>query len=455
MNNLVVMKFGGTSVEDDCAIRNVAQIILNERRAKLVVVSACAGVTDSLIETAQIASVRETERALSIAFSLHERHVEVASRLLSEINAEPVIDILNSELSGLRNVLHSISVLGELSPRSLDYILNFGERWSSLLLSRFLLQCGAPVELFPAGKVIITDSGFNRAAPLLNRIEVLAEQHLIPLLQQSIVVTQGFIGATADGIPVTIGRGGSDYSAAIFGAALEANEIQIWTDVDGILTADPAVLPDARPIRELTFDEAAELAYFGAKVLHPSTILPAVRKDIPVRVLNSRKPDCEGTIIRNSKSENGHCVVKSIAYKEGITVITVKSSEMLMAHGFLARLFTVFERYKKAIDVIATAKVSVSLTLDDDADLEAIVDEIREFAEVSLENQKAVFCVVGENMRSTRGIAARVFAPLDAAGVNVDLISNGASKINLTFVVNETEIGTAVRALHNEFFSST
>jgi aspartate kinase len=295
---------------------------------------------------------------------------------------------------------------------------------------------------------MITDKEFNRATPLFPEIKERCNE---TFANKQLVITQGFIGATSDGIITTLGRGGSDYSASIFGAALDAEEIQIWTDVNGILTADPSILPEAQPIPELSFHEASELAYFGAKVLHPSTILPAVRKNIPVRVLNSKSPDQEGTLIQNSNG-NGDCIVKSIAYKEGITVITIKSTEMLMSHTFLARLFEIFSRYKKLIDVIATAKVSVSLTIDDSSDLQKIVDELKEFAEVQVEYGKAVFCVVGENMKSYRGIAARIFNALDANDINVELISNGASHINLTFVINEDQINSAVRALHTELF---
>src|SRR5262245_26600133 len=329
--------------------------------------------------------------------------------------------------------------------------MSFGEQWSALILYHFLLQRDVPVELIDSRSVMITDKEFNRATPLFDEIHARCNEFFA---DKQIVITQGFIGTTRDGIVTTLGRGGSDYSASIFGAALDAEEIQIWTDVNGILTADPSILPEAQPIPELSFDEASELAYFGAKVLHPSTILPAVRKNIPVRVLNSKSPDQDGTLIQHNSNGNGDCIVKSIAYKEGITVITIKSTEMLMSHTFLARLFEIFSRYKKSIDVIATAKVSVSLTIDDSSNLEKICAELKEFAEVQVEYGKAVFCVVGENMKSYRGIAAKVFGALDENGINVELISNGASHINLTFVIDEGEIKSAVEALHNTLFMS-
>jgi aspartate kinase len=445
---MIVMKFGGTSVEDANAVCNAAAIILREQRARLVVVSACAGVTNALRDAAIFASEDKEQIALRILDALEVRHSAIANELLKQESADEFIRTLWKDTAALKKLVQSVAILKQLSPRTLDQFMSFGEQWSALILYHFLLQRDVPVELIDARSVMITDKEFNRATPLFDEIHARCND---VFADKTIVITQGFIGATDDGIVTTLGRGGSDYSASIFGAALNAEEIQIWTDVNGILTADPSILPDAQPIPQLSFDEASELAYFGAKVLHPSTILPAVRKNIPVRVLNSKSPDHEGTLIQHNS--NRDCIVKSIAYKEGITVITIKSTEMLMSHTFLARLFEIFSRYKKSIDVIATAKVSVSLTIDDSSNLEKMCDELNEFAEVQVEYGKAVFCVVGENMKSYRGIAAKVFSALEENGISVELISNGASHINLTFVINEDQIGSAVRALHRELFN--
>lgn len=445
---MIVMKFGGTSLEDANAICNAAAIILREQRARLVVVSACAGVTNALRDAAFSASEEKEQIALRILDALEVRHSAIANELLEQDSADLFIRILWKDIAALKKLAQSVANLNELSPRTLDQFMSFGEQWSALILYHFLLQRDVPVELIDASSVMITDKEFNRATPLFQEIQERSEV----FANKQLVITQGFIGATRDGVITTLGRGGSDYSASIFGATLNAEEIQIWSDVNGILTADPSILPEALPIPELSFDEASELAYFGTKVLHPSTILPAVRKNIPVRVLNSKSPEQEGTLIQNSNG-NGDCIVKSIAYKEGITVITIKSTEMLMSHTFLARLFEIFSRYKKSIDVIATAKVSVSLTIDDSSDLENIVDELKEFSEVQVEYGKAVFCVVGENMRSYRGVAARIFNALNENDVNVELISNGASHINLTFVIDENRIESAVRSLHEVLFA--
>jgi aspartate kinase len=259
----------------------------------------------------------------------------------------------------------------------------------------------------------------------------------------------GFIGATEEGVTSTLGRGGSDFSASIIGAGLHAKEIQIWTDVDGMLTADPRVLPGGHRVKTISFDEAAELAYFGAKVLHPSTVLPAMEKGIPVLILNSRRPEVSGTRI---VAEAVACknAVKSIACKTNITLVNITSTRMLMAHGFLRRIFEVFDRYETPVDMLATSEVSVSLTIDTSKHLPSVVREIEEIADVTVENGQAIVCLVGENIRHTPGVAARVFAALGP--VNVRMISQGASRMNLSVVVAETDLKKAVESLHAEFF---
>ncbi|HKQ76589.1 MAG TPA: aspartate kinase, partial [Blastocatellia bacterium] len=263
-------------------------------------------------------------------------------------------------------------------------------------------------------------------------------------------VTQGFIGSTADGVTTTIGRGGSDYSASIIGAAMGADEIQIWTDVDGIMSTDPRIAPEAAKVKIMSFAEASELAYFGAKVLHPSTLLPAMVRDIPVRVLNSRRPEVEGTAIVRS-SPPSRAVVKAIAFKRGITVINVTSDRMLMAHGFLSRLFAIFDKHETSIDMVATSEVSVSMTLDDTRYLDAIVADLQRLGEVSVERDAALICLVGENLKFTPGVASRIFSSIEE--INVSMISHGASAINVSFIVDGGSVERAVRSLHREFFS--
>jgi aspartate kinase len=272
-----------------------------------------------------------------------------------------------------------------------------------------------------------------------------------PLLgKQNVPIMGGFIGSTRDGIPTTIGRGGSDFSAAIAGAGLDAERIEIWTDVDGMKTTDPGLCPEARRIKEMSFEEAAELAYFGAKVLHPATLLPAMRRNIPVLVLNSRNPDNEGTRItaRGVRSTN---VLKAIAVKKRITIVDVVAARMLMSHGFLKTIFDVFDRHHCAVDVVSTSEVSISLTVDSNDAIPAIAADLRDLADVKYYGRKAIVCLVGENLRRTPGIAARVFTTI--ADINVRMISQGASEINITFVIEESDAPEVVRRLHQVFFA--
>src|SRR6266568_957613 len=297
---------------------------------------------------------------------------------------------------------------------------------------------------------LTTDATHGRANPLLPVTIERTRAALTPLLEDGLVpVLGGYIAATADGITTTLGRGGSDYSAALVGAALDAHEIQIWTDVSGVLTADPRVVPGARTVSSLSYAEAAELAYFGAKVLHPKTIQPAMERDIPVRICNSRAPRDAGTVV-TALGEVSPGGVKAIAHKCGVTILQITSTRMLGAYGFLRALFEVFDRHRTAVDVVTTSEVSVSLTVEDTGSLEAILADLRGLGSVSLERDRAIVCVVGEGLRATPGIAARVFATV--RDINVALISQGASRVNLTFVVEEARVGEVVCRLHQAFF---
>lgn len=451
---MIVMKFGGTSVQDADALRSVAKIISSRvERKPLVVISACAGVTTELIRVARAAANGDEATALSGVRALRDRHIQIAGELLLG-SGWGVLQSIQNDVNDLEHHLKNISALKDLTPQALDQCVAYGELWSSLLLVSLLKQQGICSEWKDARAVMITDNGFSRATPLFDSIGHKAEQLFMPVLRKgTVVVTQGYIGATEDGMTTTLGRGGSDYSASVLGSALHAEEIQIWTDVDGMMTADPTIISDAQLIEEMTFNEAAELAYFGAKVLHPSTILPAVRNNIPVRILNSCRPESGGTLITHRTTQEGpDNVVKSIAYKKGISVVTVQSTRMLMSYGYLARVFEVFARYQKSVDVVVTSEVGVSLTVDDSSLLGQIVSELQQFADVRTRYERAVICVVGEGMRHTMGIPARVFTALGNAGVNVELISHGASEINLTLVIREEEVLRAVEVLHDEFY---
>ena len=449
---MIVMKFGGTSVEDATAIRNLIAIVRNERaRQPIVVVSAMARVTNGLISAAQLAAKNHLTEANSEIDAIARRHYATATELvpatsLSELNAS-----LEAQFNEIYAALRNISDEGALSPKLSDAMSAKGELLSSLIVAAAFSADelkGAWVDIRPLLK---TDSDFTRAAVDFSSTDANLAAHLIPLVDSGAVpVTQGFIGSNEANETTTIGRGGSDYSAAIIGSAIEADEIEIWTDVDGIMSTDPRLVPEATKVEVISFAEAAELAYFGAKVLHPSTLLPAMTKEIPVSVRNSRRPELSGTRIVQNAPATG-ALVKAIAFKRGITVVNVTSHRMLMAYGFLSRLFEVFARHQTAVDMVATSEVGVSMTLDDTRHLDRILTDLEELADVSVEHDRALICLVGEGLKFTAGVAARLFSSIE--DINVSMISHGASAINVSFIVEGSRVEDAVRALHREFFS--
>jgi aspartate kinase len=451
---MIICKFGGTSVQDAEAMERVAGIIQKQLKQKPVVIASAMGkTTNGLLEAARTAAMGKRQEALDLLHKLKEKHLKEAQRLGLPDSGAGVFEETNAQFKDMSNIIKGLATLGELTPRSMDAMASFGERLSTLILSQVLEKHGIPAELMDARQCIITDENFTRASPLFDYTDLAVREQVLPVLKAGKVpVLQGFIGSTRGGITTTIGRGGSDYSAAIIGAALEAYDIQIWTDVDGIMTTDPRMVPEARRVKVISFDEAAELAYFGARVLHPATILPAVRKKIPVHVLNSYKPDQDGTLITDEAPacENP---IKSIACKKGITIVNITSSRMLMAYGFLRAIFEIFDRFRVSVDVISTSEVSVSLTLDDTSKLWEVVTELKKISEVNVEGGKAIVCCVGDNLRSTAGIAHLVFSATQ--DVNIHMISQGASAINITFVIDEDRLAQTVRLLHDVFFQKT
>ena len=333
-----------------------------------------------------------------------------------------------------------------------DAVVSFGERLSATLFSAILRAQGLASQMVDARRCVVTNDEHTCAIPLQDETDERTRAELEPLIGNSVIpVLGGFIGATIQGATTTLGRGGSDYSAALVGAALSASEIQIWTDVTGVLTADPRVVRAARTIPRMSYAEAAELAYFGAKVLHPKTILPAVVREIPVRICNSRQPGADDTAIFFD-TEMSPRTVKAIAHKTGVSVVHVTSARMLGAFGFLRQLFEVFDRHRTIVDVVTTSEVSVSMSVEDTSAIEAIIADLKPFAAVSVETNRAIICIVGEGLRHKSGVAARVFSTI--SDINVLLISQGASNINLTFVVEADRAVEAVRRLHAAFFEA-
>jgi aspartate kinase len=449
---MIVMKFGGTSVENAKAIERAGAIVTGRLEHKpVVVVSAMAKVTDQLLAMARAAGAGDRKTALKLCRTLQERHYNTAGELLGTALFTEFHGDLAADFENLEELLRGISAVGELTPRTTDYVAAFGEMLSSKIVTAAFAALGVASALVDSRECIVTDSNHTRAAPLFEETNARLQSTVAPLLAAGKVpVMGGFIGSSKAGITTTIGRGGSDYSAAIVGAGLDAGRIEIWTDVDGMMTTDPNLCAEARRIKVISFDEAAELAYFGAKVLHPATVLPAVQKNIPVYVLNSRNPDCEGTRI-SARAPRCRNSFKAIAVKKRITIVDVAAPRMQLAHGFLHGIFEAFDRHGVAVDVVSTSEVSVSLTVDSNESIPALAADLAKLADVKYEGRKAIVCLVGENLRETPGIAARVFGEL--SDVKIRMISQGASEINLTFVTEEDVAPEVVRRLHKAFFS--
>ncbi len=448
-----VLKFGGTSVEDARAFERVASIVLyGGYEAPVVVVSAMSRVTDALLTSFRMSA--EEGRAEDAAAALEEhfdRHRAVAGALLNADDAAAFETTLSKARCELRALFQAAATQTEDRPALQDEVVSYGERLSADLLAGVLRRAGQrPARYVDARRCVITDGQFGQAEPDMTLTTGATRTSVVPILEAGeIPVLGGFIASTPEGMTTTLGRGGSDYTAAIVGAALPAGEIQIWTDVSGVLTADPRVVERARSIPRLSYAEAAELAYFGAKVLHPKTILPAVVRGIPVRICNSRAPQSESTVVNFDADATPH-TVKAIAHKKNVTIIHITSARMLGAYGFLRALFEVFDRHRTVVDLVTTSEVSVSLSLEGTHALDEVVADLQKLGAVKVEHGRALICVVGEGLRDARGVAAKIFTAV--RDINVMLISQGASSINLTFVVDESQAEEAVRRLHEGFF---
>jgi aspartate kinase len=448
---VIVCKFGGTSVGDAEAIRRTASIIeARAHRQPVVVVSALGGATNALIALAEQAARGQLIGALRAVQGLRERHLREATALLGDDAAAQEI---TTELSGmfdeLASLAEALSVLGDLTPRSLDAVAAFGESLSSIMVTAAFRRAGLRAEHVDARRVMITDSQFTRAEPQPDAIAEAAREHLLPLVKDNrIPVLGGYIGSTMKGgITTTLGRGGSDYSASLIGAAMKAEAIEIWTDVDGMLTADPRVVAGSRLIGQVGFEEASELASFGAKVLHPYTIAPAVRVGIPVYVLNSRKPDGKGTVITFDAPKRP---VTAIAGKSAVTLVKVRSPRMLLTEGFLRELFDVFERHHTSVDVVSTSEVSVSVTIDDASQLEELLVDLRDLGDVAVERNRGIVALVGGGLSESGDAMSRALACLGADRLH--MLSLSATGINLTMVVDGDEVNPLMQRLHRAFF---
>jgi aspartate kinase len=435
------MKFGGTSVGSAERIKNLAKIASeNIHRNPIIVVSAFNGVTDHLINLAYNALKGDVNLDWIV-----NRHLKVMDELGISF------DIVKEEFKELEVVLKGISYLKELNTKILDLVMSFGERISSKIIAEYLNDTGMNAKQFNAYDIgLITDSNFGNAEVLEQSYEIINKN--LSNLRNCIPVITGFIGKDLKGRITTLGRGGSDYTATIIGAAVNAEEVQIWTDVDGVMTADPKVCPNARVIDALTYEEAYELAYFGAKVLHPKTILPAKRKSIPIRILNSFNPSNKGTyIVANVERKRK---VIAIVSKKNINVINIHTPKMFLAYGYLYKIFEVFNKHKISVDLISTSEVNVSLTFENKYDVEDLIKDLKEIADVELYTSRASISLVGKEINQEPNIAGRAFSVLGEKGINIEMISAGSSKINISFVVNQELADLCVRELHEVFFEN-
>ncbi|MDP9191383.1 MAG: lysine-sensitive aspartokinase 3 [Acidobacteriota bacterium] len=449
---MIVIKFGGTSVGDADRVANAIDIVAERRHLKpVIVVSALSGVTNDLVAASEAACSQDPKRVAEIIANVRRRHEDVALRLVQQKSdfLESFIRQLDKQIDEIDTILRGIALLGEITMRARDKVMSIGEKLSSVLFAYTMMMRALPGEHVHSEEVIRTDDRFGGATPLMDRTREDARRVLIPILERNrIPVMGGFIGRTEAGATTTLGRNGSDYSAAIVGAAIGADEVQIWTDVDGLLTCDPRLVPGARVIERLSFEEAAELAQFGAK-LHPRTLEPAVEANIPVRVLNTHNPSSPGTLItRTTDASSGP---RSIARKKNVTMVHVASNKMLGAHGFLARFFAVFEELAISVDLIATSEVSVTVTVDDKHDTDELVRRLKAIAEeVELIDNQCIVAVVGQRLMSDARVGARVLEALQ--GMPVKMISLGRSGLNLSIVVDDAHADNAVKAIHHALF---
>ena len=452
---MIVIKFGGTSVGDADRVATAIDIVAERQQQKpIVVVSALAGVTNELVAASEAAKACDIDRVNQIIAGVRQRHEDVAMRLVQQKFDffEAFIKQLDKQIDQIHTILRGIALLGEITARAKDKVVAIGEKLSSVLFAYSMMMRALPGEHVDSEEVVITDARFGEASPLMDDTREAAQRVLLPLIERNLIpVMGGFIGRTREGATTTLGRGGSDYSAAIVGAAVRAKEIQIWTDVDGMMTCDPRLIPSARVIERISYVEAAELAWFGAKVLHPKTIAPAVAEGIPVRVLNTHNVTSAGTLVTEAGDDRA-AGPRAVAVKRNATVVHMTSNKMLGAHGFLARLFAIFEQLEVSVDLITTSEVSVSVTIDEKHNLAQLIERLKPVADVTVIENQAIVAIVGRDLMSDSVVAARAFEAL--RGIRVSMFSLGTSGLNLSIVVDNSDADRAVRAVHAALFEA-
>jgi aspartate kinase len=439
---MIVMKFGGSSVANRAQIEKVLAIVKSRApRAPLVVCSAHKGMTDALV-----AAAREAARGVFAPDKVVSRHAAIAA------DAGCDEGLLAPFFAEITDLLRGISLVRELSPRSLDYVASFGERMSVRVIADLFTRAGLPAQAFDVFDLgFLTDACFGAARPLPG-YEAEMRRLVAERVRPGVVpIVTGFIGKTVDGDITTVGRNGSDLTATLVGAAVGADEVEIWSDTDGVMTADPSVVRAARSIPAMRFDEAAELAYFGSRVLHPSTLVPAMEKGIPVRVLNTNRPDHPGTVIHHD-APAGESAATCIAYKEGQIAVTITSTRMFGEAGFLSRAFEVLGRHGVVVDMVATSEISVSFTTDRKEPLDRALTELSKVGDVRAEPARTLLVVVGRHLADRAGLGAEILRAIADAGVNVEMVSYGMKSISLTMLIADRDVERAVSVLHPRLF---
>jgi aspartokinase/homoserine dehydrogenase 1 len=469
---MLVMKFGGTSVGSINAFRAVVEIVgqryqeqaSTTRPGVVIVTSAMSGVTNLLISAAQQSAQGNPTASQEAITTLRQKHRQVIEEFLTDPTTRTAIERhLDEKLEELERICNGILILGELTPRGLDLVSGLGERINAPILAAVLRAHGIPAEPVDAVEIVVTDTVFGGADPLMQPTTERSRQRLLPMVEQGLVpVVTGFVGATVDGIPTTLSRGGSDYSAGILGATLEADEIQIWTDVNGVMTCDPRIVPNARSIRQLSYEEVAELAYYGAKVLHPKTVIPAIQKKIPVRVLNTFDPSHPGTVILDRSDSVEHGTVKAVTAIRGVNLITIAGKGMIGIPGMAARAFGAVAGVDTNILMISqsSSELNICFVIPEAAVQRTVTalrgEFIRELERGDIEridghDRVVIVAVVGSGMRGTPGLAAGVFGAVAQHRINVIAIAQGSSEANISFVIDEADAATALRAIHDMF----
>ena len=451
---MIIMKFGGTSVANFEAITRTIFIIGGKLDQKpVVVVSALSKVTDLLYRISDAAAAGNETETKDLLSQLRQRHVDLAAELLSQsVLKDEAVANVNSICDSLDSIAMAVCSLGELSDRNKAIIISKGEYLSSTIIAHAMNSKGIRTKWVDARDMMVTNKSYLKAEPDMSAI---AERVPGVVLQAyegvDAVITQGFVGVTKDAEPTVLGRGGSDYSASLIGLAIDAERIEIWTDVDGVRSADPRRVENTKYLEKISFEEAAEMAHFGAKVLHPLTIEPAVKKNIPIYVLNSMNPSGKGTaILRNELIEDG---VKSVSFKENIKVINIFSTRMINTSGFLRRVFEIFSESKVSVDLISTSEANISVTVDAAQNIDSVVAQLSEFADVIVDDDKSQVSVIGKNIVRLNGMLKKTFTPLKKC--NVYMISQGASFVNISFVVDREELAEVVQDLHDHLFDQT